>query len=62
MSTTEPKKARVLTEEHKAKMAAGRVAAAAKRAAEKTTVAEPVTPKKVKEVVCPPYAQEGREA
>ena len=54
MSTTEPKKARVLTEEHKAKMAAGRVAAAAKRAAEKTTVAVPVTPTKVKEVVCPP--------
>ena len=57
MSTTEvttPKKAHVLTEEHKAKMAAGRVAAAAKRAAEKTTVAEPVTPTKVKEVVCPP--------
>ena len=51
MSTTEPKKARVLSEEHKAKMAAGRVAAAAKRAAEKT---DPVTPTKVKEAVCPP--------
>ena len=35
MSTIEPKKARVLSAEHKAKMAAGRTAAAAKRAAEK---------------------------
>ena len=48
------KKVRILTEEHKAKMAAGRVAAAAKRAAEKAATATPVTPTKVKESVCPP--------
>ena len=35
MSAIEPKKAHVLSAEHKAKMAAGRTAAAAKRAAEK---------------------------
>ena len=49
------KKVRILTEEHKAKMAAGRTAAAAKRAAEKVVTA-PLTPTKVvaTEAVCPP--------
>ena len=48
----------VLTEEHKAKMAAGRVAAAAKRAIEKAT---PVTPTKLKETVCPPTPQKAEK-
>lgn len=41
MSATEPKKARILTAEHKAAMAAGRAAAAAKRVSEKA-VEKPV--------------------
>ena len=45
---------RILSDEHKAKMAAGRAAAAAKRAAERTAEKVPVTPTKVKpEAECP---------
>ena len=55
MSEPNTKQKRTLTAEQKAKMAAGRTAAAAKRAAEKEEKAEK-TPTKMgaTEVVCPP--------